>query len=166
MWLSARAMELSNFERMLALADEVFATKHDPNQLDVDEAVIERLFKIHPYSMNEFDDGEGPVAWLVLIPSTNELMQQFIMHQISEKELFDKTEIGGNFESVYLCSALVLPEYRRKGIIKDLAMKAMAEVQKQHKITSLVAWPFSEEGNLASEELASTLGLPLRKRQS
>jgi hypothetical protein len=36
-------MGKSNFERMLQLADEVFATKNDPNQLDVNEEVMEHL---------------------------------------------------------------------------------------------------------------------------
>ena len=159
-------MTQSNFERMIQLADDVFATKQDPNQLDVDELVIERLLQIDPNSVREFDDGNGPVAWLILIPSTNELMQQFVKKEISEKELFLKTEIGENYESVYLCSGLVLPEYRRKGITKELAMNAMAEIRKRHEIKSLVAWPFTEEGNLASEDLARSLALPLLKRQS
>ena len=36
-------MALSNYERMIKLADEVFASKDDPDQLDVNEDVIEEL---------------------------------------------------------------------------------------------------------------------------
>ena len=38
----------SNFERLVCLADEVFATRNDPNQLDVDDTVLVRLASIHP----------------------------------------------------------------------------------------------------------------------
>ncbi|MEX1188719.1 MAG: GNAT family N-acetyltransferase [Bacteroidia bacterium] len=159
-------MEQTNFERMIQLAEDVFATKDDPDQLDVNEQVIERLLMIHPNSVSEYDDGNGPVAWLILIPSTKELMNQFFNKEISEKVLFLKTKIGEKYDSVYLCSGLVLPEYRRKGITKELAKKALAEIRKQHEIKSLVAWPFTKEGNLASEDLARYLGLPLLLRQS
>jgi hypothetical protein len=33
----------SNFERMMKLAEDVFAVKNDPEQLDVNEDVIEQL---------------------------------------------------------------------------------------------------------------------------
>lgn len=159
-------MEQSNFERMIQLADDVFATKQDPDQLDVNEQVIERLLMIHPSSVSEYDDGNGPVAWLILIPSTDKLMLQFLKKELSEKELFLKTKIGENYDSVYLCSGLVLPEYRRKGITRKLAVNALAEIRKKHDIKSLVAWPFTDEGRLASENLAKSLALPLLIRQS
>jgi hypothetical protein len=154
-------MKPSNFERMIQLADDVFATKQDPDQLDVNEQVIERLLRIHPNSVSEYDDGNGPVAWLILIPSTDKLMQQFLKKELSEKELFLKTKIGESYDSVYLCSGLVLPEYRRKGITRKLAVNALAEIRKKHDVKSLVAWPFTDEGRLASENLAKSLALPL-----
>ena len=67
-----------NLERMIQLADEVFATKSDPNQLDINEEVLDHLRKIHPATVSEHDDGNGPVAWILLIPTTLELMNQFI----------------------------------------------------------------------------------------
>ena len=38
-------MNKSNFQRMIELAENIFATKNDPNQLDVNEEVIEHLLK-------------------------------------------------------------------------------------------------------------------------
>jgi hypothetical protein len=46
-------MSLSNYERMLRLADEVFAVRTDPNQLDVNDEVLERLYHLHPATLNE-----------------------------------------------------------------------------------------------------------------
>lgn len=60
-------MALSNFERMIQLAEEVFAVKNDPDQLDVNQDVLERLQKIHPSTVSEQDDGNGPVAWVLMI---------------------------------------------------------------------------------------------------
>jgi hypothetical protein len=78
-------MTLSNFERMILLADEVFATKEDPDQLDINEDVLAHLRSIHPATVCEYDDGHGPVAWVLVIPTTLELMNQFLTGTISEK---------------------------------------------------------------------------------
>jgi len=154
-------MSLSNFERMIQLADEVFAAKSDPDQLDVNQEVIERLQLIHPATVSEFDDGNGPVAWLLVIPTTPELMNRFLNCEISEKELFELTQPGTTYEALYLCSALVLPEYRRKGITKRLAINAIENIRKTHPLKAVFIWAFSHEGDLASEAIARSASLPL-----
>lgn len=65
------------------------------------------------------------MAWILVIPTTFELVNQFLEKQISEKELFDLTPLNTNYEALYLSSALVLEEYRRKGIAKRLMMDAI-----------------------------------------
>ena len=157
-------MPLSNFERMIQLADEVFATKSDPNQLDINEEVLDHLRKIHPATVSEYDDGHGPVAWILLIPTTVELMNQFIKGIISEKVLYELTPLGTEYEAVYLCSAMVLEEYRRKGIAKQLTLAALEAIRKDHPIKSLFVWTFSKEGLLGAEALARLTSLPLQSR--
>jgi GNAT superfamily N-acetyltransferase len=157
-------MSLSNFERMIQLAEEVFATKNDPNQLDVNQEVIERLQRIHPATVSEYDDGNGPVAWVLLIPTTLDLMNRFLENKISEKELFDLTPLDTTYEALYLCSAMVLEEYRRKGITKQLALNAIENIRKDHPLKSLFVWAFSKEGDSASETIARLASLPLHKR--
>jgi ribosomal protein S18 acetylase RimI-like enzyme len=146
---------------MIALAEEVFNAKDDVNQLDVDQDVLARLAEIHPATVGEFDDGNGPVAWVILIPTTTALMTSFLRKEISEKQLYEQTPIGEKYDSIYLCSAMVLPEFRRKGIAKKLAMDAIAEIQKDHTIKSLFTWPFTTEGRLAAEDLAQSTALKL-----
>jgi ribosomal protein S18 acetylase RimI-like enzyme len=157
-------MSTNNFERLLQLAEEVFAVKNDPSQLDVDEEVIDRLKRMHPSTVSEHNDGNGPVAWLLLIPTTNGLMVRFLQHNISENELFDLTPTDTTYDALYLCSALVLEEFRRKGIVKRLAFSAIESIRKDHPIKSLFVWPFSGEGDIASESIAGMVSLPLFKR--
>lgn len=149
---------------MIQLADEVFATKSDPNQLDVNETIIERLLQIHPSTVSEYDDGNGPAAWVLLIPTTLELMKRFLEHSISEKELFDLTPMDVPYEALYLCSAMVLEEFRRKGIAKRLALNAVEHIRKDHPLKALFVWTFSKEGDLGAETLARITSLPLYKR--
>src|SRR4030095_15289111 len=112
-------MPESNFERMIQLAEDVFAVKNDPEQLDVNQDVLDRLKRIHPSTVSEYADESGPVAWVLVIPTTLSLMNQFLEHKISEKELFELTPLDAKYEALYLCSAMVLEEYRRKGIAKQ-----------------------------------------------
>lgn len=154
----------SNLERLIKLADDVFDIKNDPEQLDVNQDVINRLHEIHPATVSEYDDGNGPVAWVLVIPTATGIMNRFLKCEIPEKELFELTPPGIIYEAIYLCSALVLEEYRRKGITKQLALKAIESISSDHPIKALFVWPFSHEGNLASEAIARLAKLPLYHR--
>jgi hypothetical protein len=157
-------MAKSNFERMIELAEDVFDVKSDPEQLDINQKVIERLQEIHPATLSEYDDGNGPVVWILVIPTSIELMNLFISKKISEKELFEKTEPGKKYEALYLCSAMVLKEFRGKGIAKRLTLEAIRSIQKDHPLKSLFVWPFSDEGDHLAETISNSCGLPLLKR--
>ena len=154
----------SNLERMIQLAGEFFAAKNDPSQISVTDEVMDRLHQLHPATMTEQDDGSGPIAWMMVIPTTGALMKQFIAQKINEQELLDKTPLGGTYDAVYLCSALVLPEYRGKGIAKRLLDESIKSIRTDHPIASLFYWAFSAEGEKLAEHASSESGLPLFKR--
>lgn len=157
-------MAKSNYERLIKLAEEVFDFRNDPDQLNVDQETIIKLKKMHPATMSEFSDENGPVAWLLVIPTTKELMERFLSKEITEKELFEMTPLDTRYDALYLCSGLVLEEYQRKGIIKRLAIKAIDDIRKEHPIQFLFNWAFTEGGDKAAERLAVLTGLPLLKR--
>ena len=118
----------SNLERMLALVQQVFDSKNDPEQLDVNEIVMERLRIIHPSSISEYDDGNGPVVWVLLIPTTEEIMKRFLSNEINEQAILDLTPINVNYQAIYLCSVLVLPEHRQKGLAKNLCLASIENI--------------------------------------
>lgn len=157
-------MAYSNLERLIKLADEVFAVKSDPSQLDVNAEVLARLKKIHPATISEYNEGNGPVAWVLLIPTTTELMNEFVEEKITEKELYEGTPLQATYDAIYLCSALVLEEYRRKGITRNLALKAIRRIRKKHSLKAAFVWAFSPEGDRAAETIARLAELPLYKR--
>ena len=92
-------MASNNLERMIQLAEDVFAVKSDPDQLDVDQEVMERLKRIHHASVSEMDYGNGPVAWLILIPTTMDLMHRFLAEEITEKQLFELTPLDVKYDA-------------------------------------------------------------------
>lgn len=158
-------MNSNNYQRLLALADEVFGYKDDPSQINVNQEVREKLIKMHPSTLSEFDDGKGPIAWVLLIPTTHDLMMDFLNCKITELELFELTPLDVVYNALYMCSALVLEEHRRKGIVKRLTLEAIKDICYTYPIQSLFVWSFSKEGDIAAEKIAQSAGLPLLKRQ-
>lgn len=155
----------SNYERLIALADEVFAVRKDPEQLDVNEDVMEKLHAIHAATLSDKDFGDGPLLWILLIPTTVALMNQFLDHEINEKQLYELTEPSQTYEAIYLCSALVLDEYRNKGYAKEVTLDAINDIQKDHPIKALFYWPFTQGGEAAAKSIAKAIGLPLYERK-
>ena len=149
---------------MLQLADQVFAVKDDPTQLDVNVQVLDRLHRIHPATVAEYNDGNGPVAWVLLIPTTTALMNHFLQGDISEKQLFDLTPTDATYDAIYLCSAMVLKEYRRKGITRQLALQSIEAIRRVHPLKVAFVWAFTPEGDKAAETIAKMARLPLYKR--
>ncbi|MFZ4619968.1 MAG: GNAT family N-acetyltransferase [Bacteroidota bacterium] len=160
--------------RMIQLADEFFETKNDPSQLDISEEVMEQLRSIHPATMGEISNDEGPIAWTIVIPTERSTRERFMNGEIGEKELLSTTldehdrhlEGDGHvkFTAVYLCSALVLPEFRGKGLAKKLVLDSIRAIQNDHPIDELYVWAFSGEGNALAEKIALELQLPLFRR--
>lgn len=156
---------MSNFERMMQLADEVFAMHDDPDQLQVDMDVLARLQRLHPASRGEEVDADGPIAWVLMIPTTATLMEEFIAGKLNEQELYDRTPEGGVYEAVYLCSVMVLPECQRKGLAKRLTLDCIARIRRDHPIQALFCWPFTPGGDALAQVVATEIGLPLRMRE-
>ena len=156
---------MNNFNRMIQLAQEVFAAHNDPMQLDVDEQIIEQLKQLHPATVSEYVDGDGPVLWVIIIPTINALMHEFIDAKISETELLSKTPLQSQYDALYLCSAMVLEDYRKKGLAKHYTLAAIQAIRKQHQIKNLFVWAFTAEGNTLAESIAKQENLPLLKRE-
>jgi len=157
-------MAKSNFERMIQLSDEVFSSRTDPDQLNVTEDVMEHLQRIHTDTISEYDDGNGPVCWILCIPTTLDLMNQFIHKEISERELYELTPLNTKYEAIYLCSALLLEEFRGKGIAQGLALKAIENIKIDHSIKALFTWSFTKEGEKLANKISGLMNLPLYKR--
>jgi hypothetical protein len=157
-------MSKTNFERLIELSDEVFSSRTDPDQLNVNENVMEHLQLIHPDTISEYDEGDGPVCWVLCIPTTLDLMNKFINKEISERELYELTPLNAKYEAIYMCSALLLEEFRGKGIAQRIGMKAIENIIVDHSIKALFFWSFSKEGEKLAQKVSGLMNLPLYKR--
>ena len=154
-----------SFERMIQLVNEFFDTRNDPDQISVSNEEREKLEQIHPATLSEYADESGPIVWILLIPTTRAAMERFVKGTITEKQLLEETKPGDVYDAIYLCSASVLPEYRHKGLAKKITTDAINSIRKDHKITSLLYWPFSAEGKRLAQSIAEDTGLPLLEKK-
>lgn len=155
-----------NYQKMFAIIDEVFATRNDPSQLQVDENVMKKLAAIHPATMGEVADEKGPLIWVLLIPTSRQVMNEFINGKISEREILEKTQPGEGYECIYLCSVSTLKEMRGKGETKKLCLNQINAICKDHPVKNLYVWAFSEAGEKLAECLSTETGLELKKRMN
>lgn len=146
---------------MIELVTGFFDTRNDPDQISVTEEEREKLQKLHPATMSEYANEDGPVVWILLIPTTHTIMERFIKGVITEKQLLEETQPGGVYDVIYLCSAFTLPEFRHKGLAKKVGMEAINSIRKDHPVKSLLYWPFSDEGRVLAQMVAKETGLPL-----
>jgi GNAT superfamily N-acetyltransferase len=149
---------------MIRLADEFFEARTDPEQINVTPRVRSRLERIHPATLSARTTRKGPVAWMLVIPTTTVLMKKFIDGTIGEKELLKRTPLNRPYQAIYLCSALVLPEYRGKGIAKRLLTEAIRSIRRDHPIECLFFWAFSRKGAKLAQSVARAVKLPLTRR--
>lgn len=136
----------------MRIAEEFFGTHQDPDQILISKESHDKLVKLHPSSVLYKLIDDKLVAWIIVVPTTKELMNKFISGEITERELFNLTKPQENYKALYLCAAFVLPEYRRKGYATELLIKAIKDISKNNEL-QLFAWPFSEEGKKVIEKL-------------
>ncbi len=158
-------MVQDNYERMIQLVTESFDMRNDPDQISVTPEEQKKLFAIHPSTLSEMTNENGPIVWILLIPTTQVIMERFIAGKISEKQLLEQTKVGDKYDAIYLCSASVLAEFRHKGHAKKVALTAIQDMQKSHPVRSLYYWPFSDEGKALARSLARAVDLQLFERK-
>ncbi len=155
----------NNFERMLELVTEFFDARNDPDQVSVTVEERDRLFAIHHATLSEMANADGPMVWILLIPTTAATMNRFLSGAISERQLLEETQPGETYDAIYLCSASVLPEFQRKGLAKKVTVDAINSIMQDHPIKDLYYWPFSEEGRAAANAVAREVGLPVHEKK-
>ena len=159
-----RSMPEKNLLRMIQLAEESFNMKNDPSQLAIDEKTMEEILHLHPAAISERCNEDGPYAWLIVLPTTSDVMERFLAGEICERQILTETDPDDQYDALYLCSVLLLPEYRGKGIARTLCSEAIQAILRNHPIRALFCWAFSPEGQKLANALAVDFNLPVHWR--
>jgi len=90
-------------------------------------------------------------GWLVSVPTTRELADKFLNGEIGEQSLLEMTPRLSEYDTVYLCAAATLPEYRRQGVSKKLTNEAFSRLPLSADFEVYI-WPTTPEGFAVTEK--------------
>jgi len=151
--------------KMNGLAEKFFGTASDPDQIPITMESWDKLQALHPKTI-VYTEAEGqPISWVVVLPTTKDLMDRFLAGEISEKDLLDKTQPADYYQALYLCAAFTVPERRRQGLAMKQFKQAIEGISTKGQ-AALFAWPFSDEGRSMLKRAQAELGQTILIRKS
>jgi ribosomal protein S18 acetylase RimI-like enzyme len=153
-------LDKKTFDEINELVVETFGIDVDPEQLPPTPEVWQKLLEMNKNSIvvKRTDDGEL-IGSVCVVPTNEELMQKFIDAEITEKQLFEMTPLQKNYETIYVCAAIIKPEYRKQGWATKMLTESIVGVE-NGKEAQLFCWTVSPEG----EKLVSALERKLDRK--
>ena len=144
-------------QKMDKIAEEIFGTQKDSAQIPITHESGEKLDKLSPHWIKyRLDDNGEPISWVVVVPTTKEIANRFLRGEITEKEILDLGTPQKNYSALYLCAAITIPEYRKKGFALELLQEAIGSIPTTEDCV-LFAWPYSKEGEGVINKLEQVL---------
>ena len=160
---------IKDYEFTRKIAIKEFGTSTDKNQWHPTEEDSVFVMNNLPECMNIIRDDDNFIGFTLIIPSTRELMDNFINKEINENDLWlaakNRKVTLDNFSAIYLCSAIIDKNYRRRGLSSNGFVKSIRKlIGKKNVKPILFYWAYSNEGKLVADKVAKILNLKLEKR--
>ena len=150
-------MDEKILEKMLSVAENFFKTASDSSQIPINKESFYKIQRLHPKTLLYKTKNNKPISWIVILPTSKKLADEFLQGKISERELLDKSNPQKEYEALYLCAAFTIPKYRRKGYVIEMLNEAIGSIPHTDDI-KLFAWSYSQEGKSLIKKLEKTLG--------
>lgn len=119
-------INFNDINKVFDIADKEFGVGSNSNMYNPTEEEFYNIQKKYPFSFCIIKNNNNVVGYVILFPCSNKLMTDFLNKKINEHELvkeIDKNITLENVECLYLMSAYIDKEYRRKGIITEIYKK-------------------------------------------
>lgn len=151
-------------EKTRRIAEEFYGTAQHPDQIPINEESQNKLHQLHPKAvLFKLIDGE-PVSWIVVIPTTKALGEQFVNGEITERVLFDQTQPSDRYEALYLCSVFTVRGHQRQGYGMQLLREALDSIPLVQD-PYLFCWIYSKEGEAMYQALTAKFGKIVHPRK-
>lgn len=151
------------------IAEDYFGTQKNNNQIATTPENRDWFYKNIKDCINIIRFKEKIIGFSFTMPTTKKLMNSFISGKINERELFEKIKqekIQQFPEAIYLCSAVIKKEFRRKGLVKEAFLKSLNKIiSNSNKRPILFYESYSAEGNSLAKKIADLIGLTLKSRK-
>lgn len=107
-------------------------------------------------------EGDEPIAWSLVLPTSRGDMEEFLSRKITEQELFDRACAEPSFESMYIFAAITRPEYRGRGLATELLEYQVKYFKEKYGIKDFYAWILSADGKALADKLEKKFGERVR----
>lgn len=139
-------MDQNALKQIFRLAEDVFGTTTDPDQIPPTPEYRAKIDRLHPESTAyRVDDSGNIVGFVFVVPTTKEIMERFLKGEITERAILDLTQPRATYSALYLCAAYVNPQHRRQGLATAMFREVLGKLPLSSDAT-LFYWPFTEEG--------------------
>lgn len=150
------------------LAEEYFNMDDDSEQIPATIGNVKWINKNIPDCVNAIKFKGRMIGFTFIILCNKKIMHAFLNKEINEKDLFlkIKKEVNyENFDSIYLCSAFVKPEFRKRGLALQAFVKSIRKIIAKRKIRPvLFFWAYTKKGEKLAKKIAKVTKLELINR--
>ncbi len=156
-----------NFETA-RMVEEFFGMSQDPAQIPATDENIRWMNKNIPDCINVIKSENKLIGETFIIPCNQEIMNDFLTDKINENALFQrvKKEVTyDNFDSIYLCSATIYPEFRKQGLAVEACVKSIKKICAARNLKPILFFDgWSNEGSNLAHKVARLLGLKIKEK--
>ena len=151
-------------QKMLTIAEHFFGTENDPQQIPITMESFNKLQTLHPNTIIYKAKNNNPISWAVTLPTQKKLMEKFLKGEITENNLLKMTKKQDIYDTLYICAAFTLPEYRRKWLALQMLKEAITKIPYK-KENQIFTWIFSEEWEKMIDTLEKEMNVKIIRKE-
>lgn len=149
--------------KLIAFVEPFFETASDPTQIPATEEAYRKLLALDSHSVELRADSSGNVvSYAAVLPTSKELMEKFLGREVTEREMFDRTE-AIHPEALYLMAVAVDKNFKGKGDVFGMMKEIIQYFQGRNPDLELFVWEFSEEGKRFVSILEHRYGVTVKR---
>ena len=147
------------------MAEALFGTANDPDQIPVTDESLHRLRALAPDTVLQLRVDGQLAAWVVAVPTTRDIMERFLAGHCTEADVLTATAPAAIYAACYLCAAVTLPRFRRRGYAGRL-VRALAARLPLAADAVWFGWPTTAEGAACAPYLPAIVPGPVYWRSA
>jgi hypothetical protein len=166
---SKKKAKLKEFREACRLAEKYFKVSEDPEQMPADHDSSIWLSKNFPESLNTITLNGKLIGYTFILVCSREDMLDFVSKKINERQLWVRVKKNfdrHNFNAMYVCTVIITPKYRRRGIALMALKEHIARITAfTRKDVRIFYWAWSKEGEKLAQAIKNILKIPIYFRK-
>lgn len=149
-----------DFYDAVKLHVEEFEVESDFEQIQEEDVPYEKLIKNDCEEECILKDHDVVIGSTFVILTSIDIMNLFLQGKITERELLFESRKIKSYNSIYLCSSIIIQEYRRFGLIFEAGKILLKKIIEKNNFNPVIfGWTFSEAGSNLLKKTAKHFNL-------